>query len=124
MNQASRCSPLVRMNSAKFRSSRANSWTTRMPVIVSCRCALMRAILSRTTRNASRTFQRNTIAAPAMTGTTAIAHAASRQFSQKSTTANAAIMTRSASSATSPAENISDADSMSLPSRVTSRPTG
>ena len=80
VNQASRCSPLVCMNSARFRFSRANSCTTRMPVMVSWRWALMRAILSRTVRNASRTFQRNTIAAPAIAGTTAIAHAASRQL--------------------------------------------
>src|SRR3990172_2330975 len=58
-----------------------------MPVTVSWIVALMRASRTRVVRKASRTFKRNTKAAPASTGTTAKVTSASRASSQNSTSA-------------------------------------
>ena len=84
----------------------------------------MRAIRTRTARNASRTFQRNTIAPTASSGTTRNVNPARRASMQNSAIASPSILNTSRTSAAIPAENISETFSTSLVARVTSRPTG
>ena len=84
----------------------------------------MRAIRTRTARNASRTFSRKTIAATASTGTTRNVSDASRASTRNSATAKPSILSTSVTRATIPAENISATFSTSLVARVTRRPTG
>ena len=85
---------------------------------------MIRAIRTRTARNASRTFQRNTIAPTASSGTTRNVKPASRASMQNSAIASPSILNTSRTNAAIPAENISEMFSTSLVARVTSRPTG
>ncbi len=123
-SQASRCSPFNSAKSRRFRSSRVKSWTTFIPVTVSWMVALMRASSTRVLRKASRTRRRKTTAATASRGTTEKVTSASFALITKSATANPTILKRSVTSATMPAENISERCSTSLEQRVTSLPTG
>ena len=69
-----------RRSAAKFSASRRNSCTVAMPVMFSCRNALMRAIQPRTTRYESRTLRRNHCVMRTISGSTENATSASRQF--------------------------------------------
>ncbi len=64
----------------KFSASRRNSCTVAIPLMFSCRKALMRAIQVRTVRYDSRTFRRNHCVMRTMSGSTEKATSASRQF--------------------------------------------
>jgi hypothetical protein len=111
-------------NLAKFSASRLNSCTVDMPVMFSCRNALMRAIQARTVRYDSRTFRRNHWVTSRMSGSTENATSASRQSMTTSIAMMPTSVNMSPNAATTPDVNRSLRTSTSVVTRVISRPTG
>ncbi len=77
---ASACLRLISANAATLRSSRRKSCTTDMPVMFSCRKALMRAIHLRTSRKEVRDPRRNQLVTTKKSGITEKVTRARRQF--------------------------------------------
>ncbi len=121
---ASRCLRSMSSNRWKFSASRRNSCTVAMPVMFSCRNALMRAIQPRTTRYESRTFFRNHWEMPTMIGSTAKVTSASRQFMTSIITMMPTSVSTSLNTVTTPDVNRSFRTSTSEVTRVIRRPTG
>ena len=84
----------------------------------------MRAIQPRTTRYDSRTLRRNHCVTSTMSGSTAKATSASRQFIQSITTMMPTSVNTSPKIVTTPDVNRSFSTSTSVVTRVISRPTG
>ena len=95
-----------------------------MPVMFSCRNALICAIHARTSRYDSRACVRNQCVTRAMAGRTENATSASRQSIQSRTTMMPASVNTSRPTAITPDANRSFRVSTSVVTRVISRPTG
>ena len=95
-----------------------------MPVMFSCRKALIRAIQVRTVRYDSRTLRRNHCVTSTISGSTENATSASRQSIVTSTIMMPASVNTSPKIETTPAVNRSLSTSTSVVTRVISRPTG
>ena len=95
-----------------------------MPVMCSCRNALMRAIQMRTVRYDSRTRVRNHCVTSTMSGSTENASSASRQSITTSTIMMPRSVKMSPKIETTPAVNRSLSTSTSVVTRVIRRPTG
>ena len=95
-----------------------------MPVMFSCRNALIRAICSRTRRYDSRAFMRNQCVTHAIPGSTAKVTRARRQSIHSRTIMMPASMKTSRNTVTTPDVNSSFRVSTSEVTRVISRPTG
>ena len=95
-----------------------------MPVMFSCRNALIRAIRPRTVRYESRTLRRNHCVTNTISGSTEKATSASRQFIHSITPMIPASVKRSPKMVTTPEVNRSLSTSTSEVTRVISRPTG
>ena len=121
---ASRWRPLISLNREKFRASRPNSCTVAMPVMFSCRNALMRAIHARTVRYESLTCRLNHCVTTTMRGSTEKATSASRQSIASSTIMIPASVKMSPNTETTPEVNRSFSASTSVVTRVIIRPTG
>ncbi len=121
---ASRCFRLISSNRSKVRRSRRKSCTVGMPVMCSCRNALIRATQARTVRYDSRTLRRNHCVTRTMSGRTAKVTSASRQSIVTSTIMMPASVKMSPKMETTPAVNMSLSTSTSVVTRVMSRPTG
>ncbi len=121
---ASRCFALISSNREKFIASRRNSCTVDIPVMFSCRKALIRAIQVRTVRYDSRTFRRNHCVTSTMSGSTAKVASARCQSITSSTTMMPRSVNTSPKIDTTPDVNRSFSTSTSLVTRVMRRPTG
>ena len=95
-----------------------------MPVMFSCRAALIFAIQPRTARYAARALRRNHCVTSAMNGSTANATSASRQFIQSRTAMMPTSITMSRKTEMTPEANRSFRASTSVVTRVMRRPTG
>ena len=95
-----------------------------MPVMCSCRKALIRAIQIRTVRYDSRTLRRNHCVTSTISGSTENATSASRQSIMTSTIMMPASVKMSPKIDTTPDVNRSFSTSTSVVTRVISRPTG
>ncbi len=95
-----------------------------MPVMFSCRKALIRAIHVRTVRYDSRTFRRNHCVTSTISGSTAKLISASCQSMASSTIMMPTSVNTSPKMAITPDVNRSFRTSTSLVTRVISRPTG
>ena len=121
---ASLCFLSISSKRSKFSASRRNSCTVDIPVMFSCRKALMRAIHARTTRYDSRTLRLNHCVMNAMSGSTEKATSARRQFIASMTTMIPASVNTSPKIVTTPDVNRSFRTSTSEVTRVIRRPTG
>ena len=95
-----------------------------MPVMFSCRNALIRAIQPRTTRYESRTFRRNHCVTMTISGSTENATSASRQFIHSIMIMMPTSRNTSPKTVTTPDVNRSFRTSTSDVTRVIRRPTG
>ena len=111
-------------NFSNARASRRNNCTVPIPVMCSCRYALMRAIQVRTVRYDSRTFRRNHCVTRTMSGSTANDTTASRQFIVSRTIMIPTSVNTSPNTETTPDVNRSFRTSTSVVTRVMRRPTG
>ena len=121
---ALRWPPLISSKRAKFLASRRNSWTVAIPVMFSCRNALIFAIHVRTFRYESRTLRRNHWVMTTMSGSTEKATSARRQSMISSTIMMPTSVKTSPNTDTTPEVKRSLSTSTSVVTRVISRPTG
>ena len=121
---ASACLRLISANAATLRSSRRKSCTTDIPVMFSCRKALMRAIHLRTSRKEVRDPRRNQFVTTKKSGITAKVTRARRQFIHTMTPMIPNSVNRSPNTVTTPEVKSSFTASTSVVTRVIRRPTG